>query len=238
MRDHVRVARRIGRYGALATGSLVVVLAAGGCSSASSPPSAPAGVDELVVPTPSPDPDDFVAGVDNPWLPLAPGSTWTYEARGAGAGTVTVTVEDGTDPVAGVETTAVRRTAADGTEVVDRFAQDERGNVWWFGRDGVWAAGEDGAQAGLAMPATPRVGDGWRAAYGEGVVDVRATVADVDGNVTTPAGRFAELVVIDTTDPLDPDASRRSYYARGTGLVEEVSLEGPSTVVQLEDGPS
>ena len=74
----------------------------------------------------------------------------------------------------------VRRTEPTGDQVVDYYAQDRHGNVWWFGREGVWRAGEDGAEAGLAMPATPRVGDGWRAAYDAGVVDVRTTVATRD----------------------------------------------------------
>jgi hypothetical protein len=66
------------------------------------------------------------------------------------------------------------------------------------------------------------------------VVDVRATVVTLDQSVTVPAGRFADLVGIETRSPLTPGAVTRSYYARGTGLVEEV---GPSSVVQLESGP-
>ncbi len=49
----------------------LTVLTGCGSASVSSPPS---GVDELVIPTPSPDPDDFVAAVDNPWFPLEPGT--------------------------------------------------------------------------------------------------------------------------------------------------------------------
>ena len=43
---------------------------------------------------------DFVAGVDNPWFPLAPGSTWTY-AEGEGPDQLTVVVlcnSDGANP--------------------------------------------------------------------------------------------------------------------------------------------
>ena len=97
-----------------------------------------------------------------------------------------ITVEDTTYDVAGVATTPVTRTEPTGDQVVDYYAQDRRGNVWWFGREGVWLAGEDGAQAGLAMPATPRLGDGWRAAYDEDVVDVRMTVETRDQVVAHP----------------------------------------------------
>ena len=51
----------------------------------------PSGVDGLTIPTPTPDPADFVDVVDNPWLPLVADSVWTYAVVGAGpARTVTV----------------------------------------------------------------------------------------------------------------------------------------------------
>ena len=93
------------------------------------------------------------------------------------------------------------------------------------------------ALAGLAMPATPRLGDGWRAAYGPGVVDVRATVASNDQSVSTQAGRFTELLGIDVTDALG-DSKHQLFYARGVGLVEELSAQGPSYLAELESAPS
>ena len=49
------------------------------------PDSPPSGVDELKIPTPSPDPDDFVRGIDNPWLAArarrAPGATRSPATR-------------------------------------------------------------------------------------------------------------------------------------------------------------
>ena len=47
--------------------------AAGGCGTASAAEPAVRASTSWSIPTPSPDPADFVAGVDNPWLPLAPG---------------------------------------------------------------------------------------------------------------------------------------------------------------------
>ena len=233
VRDDGRVARRPGLYVALAV-ALVVV--AGGCGAAS-PDSPPSGIDELQIPTPSPDPRDFVRGTDNPWLALEPGSTWRYTVTGATSGTLVITVEDETHDVAGVATTAVTRTEPTGDLVVDYYAQDRRGNVWWFGREGVWLAGEDGAQAGLAMPATPRLGDGWSAAYDANVVDVRMTVETRSRTVDTPAGRYSHVVGLDITNPLEPDAARRAYYERGVGLVEEVSAEGPVYIAELQSPP-
>ncbi len=215
---------------------LLSALLFAGCGTASEP-SPPSGIDQLVIPTPSPDPSDYVSTIDNPWLPLVAGSTWTYRTSGTPTGTLTATVEAKAEPVAGITTTVVTRTDSSGTQVSDYYAQDRLGNVWWFGREGVWRAGEDGAQAGLAMPATPRLGDGWRTGHQPGVVDERAYVARLDQTLNTPAGRYDGLLALDTSSPLTPGVATRSFFARGVGLVGEVSTEGPTRLVELESGP-
>jgi hypothetical protein len=225
----------MGRHVLLAL-AVAVVLVAGACSDAS-PDSPPSGIDELQIPTPSPDPRDFVSGIDNPWLALAPGTTWRYSVSGATPGTLVITVEDTTYDVAGVPTTPVSRTEPTGDQVVDYYAQDRSGNVWWFGREGVWVAGQDGAEAGLAMPATPRLGDGWRAAYDADVVDVRMTVETRDRVVETPAARYSNVLGLDITNPLEPGTARRAFYERGVGLVEEISLDGPGYLAELQSPP-
>ncbi|QIG44150.1 hypothetical protein G5V58_16435 [Nocardioides anomalus] len=230
------MARRAGRCAALVA---VVLVALAGCGTAS-PPSRPTGVDELVVPTPSPDPGDFVDGVDNVWFPLPSGAVWTYDVSGAAPGiegTATARVLPGTEDIAGVATTARELTMPDGTTTTDHYAQDRDGNVWCFGRDGLWRVGEDGAGAGLAMPAGPRLGDGWRAAYAAGVVDVRATVSSLDETVSTPVGRFTDVVALETTDVDAPQSGLQSLYARGVGLVEQLALEGPVVELRLRTGP-
>jgi hypothetical protein len=198
-----------------------VLLALAGCGTASelSPPS---GVDELVIPTPSPDPADFVAGVDNPWFPLEPASTRTYDVTDTrGQHTLTVTVAPGPE-IAGVATTA-QVSREPGTVVTDWFAQDRDGNVWWFGREGEWRAGDDGAEAGVAMLASPRVGDGYRQAYARGVVEDAAEVVEVDGSTTVPAGSYDDLLITDQRSALVAGTTRDLSYARGVGLVEEVA---------------
>ena len=207
------------------------------------------GVDELEVPTPSPDPADFVDTVDNPWLPLVPGSTWRYDVREGTevVETVEVTVLDETRTVAGVEATVVRDvvTDADGEVVEDTsdwFAQDRDGNVWYLGEDttsyedgtpsteGSWEAGVDGAEAGLVMPAEPRVGDGFQQEHLAGVAEDRARVVDVAAAQRTPFGAWDDLLETEDTTPLEPDVVERKYYARGIGLVAERDLtEGQVT---------
>jgi len=215
----------------LSAGALLASVALAGCGSAS-PDYEVAGIDGLVIPTPSPDPDDFVGYVDNPWLPLEPGSTWTYAVtRGAEGGTSTVSVEPSNRRLGGVAVTAVRTetTLGEGpaTEQVDYYAQDRDGNVWWFGRRGEWDVEVAGAEAGLVMPADPRVGDGWRLALLEGVVEDRVTVENVaDG-----------AVVLRVESDLAPGAVVQRVYESGVGLTRSYNLAGPPGSSELTSGP-
>jgi hypothetical protein len=59
-----------------------------------------------------------------------------------------------------------------------------------------------------------------------------------DESASTPAGRFTGVLGIDVTDALEPASERRRYYARGVGLVEELSTQGPSYLAELESAPS
>lgn len=190
--------------------TLITVLApllTAGCSTGSDP-SPSTGIDELVIPTPSPDPTDFVATIDNPWFVLDEASY--VDDDGA---TLQQVVAPG-PVVGGVATTAV--TLAD---VTDLYAQDDRGNVWWWGREGEWTAGTGGAEAGLAMPAAPRVGDGWRRAEVVGE-DLRAEVLEVD----------ADAVVLEmTTD----GQQTRTTYTRDEGLDLVETLAGDVVLVRV-----
>jgi hypothetical protein len=214
-------------------------------------PAPPTGIDELEIPTASPDPADFVREIDNPYLPLRPGSRWVYESEGVEPETTTVTVTEETRVVAGVTTTVVSDivTDADGQvveETLGWFAQDRDGNVWYFGEDtteydergrpdpaGSWEAGVDGAQAGLVMPAGPRIGDGFRQEYAEGVAEDQATVLEVDEARTIGLGDYADLVVTEDTTPLEPGVVERTYYAPGVGPVLRETVSGGTDRVEL-----
>lgn len=178
------------------------------------------GVDELEIPTPSPDPEDFVGYVDNPYFPLPDDGEWVYE--NSGGGTTTVRVEPTNLVVGGARITWVA-TTTDDVETVDYYAQDRDGNVWWFGRQGVWDV-ETGGQAGLAMPADPRIGDGWRRAFQEGVVEDRLTVLSVEDGT----------VVLRQESDLEPGVVTDLTYAKGFGLTES---DGPDGTSELTGGP-
>jgi hypothetical protein len=201
----------------LAAGAILALTAGCGSYTDTSPA---AGVDELVIPTPSPDPDDFVATIDNPWLPLAPDSTWTYLADDTSGTRLAVSVDDG-PTIADVGTTAVRSVTttpdAEPTTGVDYYAQDTAGNVWWFGREGEWQAGEDGAEAGIAMLAKPRVGDGYAEMGVDGEAGQRSVIKGLD-----------EELVIETTTEAGHVVVR--HYEKGTGLVLS---ETPETELRL-----
>lgn len=178
-------------------------------------PYPPTGVDELVIPTPSPRASDYVATIDNTWLPLEPGRTWTYDVRRTGYRDAVRTVQVLPDRVeiAGIATTVVStRTVRPGEQPAtwsDYYAQDTRGNVWWLGRAGLWQAGRDGAQAGLAMSAEPRLGDGYRTAYVKGVLEDVVTVARVKPDLA-----------LESSSALSPGSEQLDTYRAGVGLID------------------
>ncbi|QIK75513.1 hypothetical protein [Nocardioides piscis] len=214
---------RLVRRRAVQIAVTAVVLAVSGCSAGEPRSIGPAGVDGLDIPTRSPDPVDFVDTIDNPWLPLVPGSRWVYES--SDGETITVSVPGGTELIAGVEATLVETLVERGrrSESSKRWlAQDRAGNVWSFGAesDAVdWTAGVAGAQAGLVMPARPRLGDGFRRQLVPGVADGRSEVVDLSASASVPYGEWSDLLAIRETDGLDPAVRAVAYYAVGTGLV-------------------
>ena len=123
-------------------------------------------------------PGDFTTRIDNPYLPMRPGSRWVYRETDT-EGTVqrvVVKVTRRTKRIAnGVTARVVRDTVTERGRLVedtfDWYAQDRAGNVWYLGEDtteyedgrpvskeGSWEAGVDGARAGIVMLARPRPG--------------------------------------------------------------------------------
>jgi len=232
-----RAVRRPHTGGRRAVGTLAAVVATlglAGCAGLGQPVQYDSpGINGLVIPTPTPDPDDFVAGVDNPWLPLEPGSRWRYDVTGAGQalGTIDVEVIGGTTDVAGLSATAVRTTSRiDGqTDVETRlFTQDEDGNVWLVGVESAgglsWRAGEGGAEAGLAMPADPRLGDGWLTYLVPTLPEASTTVED----------QSREMVQTRESGWGEADSTTRKVYASGVGLVSVEDLDS-GWLAQLAD---
>ena len=118
-------------------------------------------------------------------------------------------------------------------ETVEWFAQYRAGNVWSFGSEGVWETGVDGARAGLAMPASPRLGDGYQQELAPGVAEDRAEVLALDGTAQVGSGTYDDLLVTEDTSPLAPDLVQRTFYAPGTGPVLVETTSGGEERVEL-----
>src|SRR2546430_9682891 len=85
-----------------------------------------------------PSPGDFVRRVDNPWFPLIPGTTFVYRGVKDGKSARDVySVTSATKRIQGARCTAVRDrlylTGRLEERTTDWYAQDRRGNVWYFG---------------------------------------------------------------------------------------------------------
>jgi hypothetical protein len=188
--------------------------------------------------------EDFVEGIDNPFLPLAPGARWVYEATEDGETERTeVVVTTDEKQAFGVPAVVVRDTVSVDGEVIedtyDWFAQDREGNVWYLGEAsqdyedgkpagtaGSWEAGVDGALPGIVMPADPSVGDSYRQEYYPGEAEDMAQVIALDGTEEVPFGAYDGLLVTKEWNPLEPDTVEEKYYARGVGMVLETKVAG------------
>jgi len=205
-------------------------------------PSDPAAFVEGAAYAPVIDPADFVAVVDNPYLPWIVGTRWTY--RGSGERNV-VTVLPATRVVLGVTTTVVHDevfTKGELTEdTFDWYAQDRAGNVWYFGedtkeleggkvtsREGSWEAGVDGAQPGIVMLADPAIGETYRQEYKPGEAEDIARVHELGATVTVRAGTYPDVLVTEEWTPLEPKLLEHKSYARGIGVVLEDVVKGPA----------
>jgi hypothetical protein len=234
----------------IASAPASVVPPPSGAAASAAPASAPvtsAGASE----TASIDPANFVAGVDNPWFPLKPGSVLTY--RGIKDGQVAidkVTVPGDTITVAGVPCIVVHDDLTlDGQlaeQTDDWYAQDKDGNVWYFGEDtkeleggkvtsteGSWTTGVDGAQAGIFMPADPQVGTSGLQEFLAGHAEDRFVVLLTDSKVKVPAGSFTGALLTAEWTRLEPDVLTEKSYVRGLGEVREVDVAGGDEKLEL-----
>ena len=190
---------------------------------------------------------DFVAGVDNVYFPLVPGTVYRYESTNGGRNVVTVM--DGTRAIQGIAATVVldQEYGEDGAlaeETYDWYAQDRTDNVWYLGEDsrelkagrvvstsGSWQAGEAGAKPGLIMPAHPAVGQAYRQEYRKDVAEDQGRVEAVGVSARVPYGSFRDCIRTVDTSPLEPFVRETKLYCRGVGLVQE--NEGPGVVNRL-----
>jgi hypothetical protein len=197
------------------------------------------------------DPADFGGPIDNPYLPLRPGSRWVYEGTSEGEQErIEVEVTDETREVMGIDAVVVRDTVTVEGELIedtyDWYAQDAEGNVWYLGEDskeyeggevvstaGSWESGVDGALPGIIMEADPSPGDAYRQEYDAGEAEDLAEVLRLDGSATAGGESYDGLLVTREWNPLEPEVVEEKSYASGVGVVLEVATAGSDERVEL-----
>lgn len=119
----------------------------------------------------------------------------------------------------------------------DWYAQDNQGNVWYFGEDvdnfdakgkfkdkgGSWEAGIDGAKPGLIMPASPKVGLRYRQEYYFNKAEDEGEILETGIAVTIPLGTYNNCIKTRDFTALEPDLNEYKFYAPGIGLIKEVN---------------
>ncbi len=153
-------------------------------------------------------PADFSANIDNAQWPMTVGSRWVYRVVDSADLSVkhdvikvtkrTKMMADGIR--ARVVSDIVTKHGKPSEVTKDWYAQDSRGNVWYFGEhtieyvhghprdNGSWEAGVDGNMPGVALPAKPRVGLSYREEYSKGVAQDQSRVLALDEQAQVPAG--------------------------------------------------
>ena len=195
---------------------------------------------------------DFSPNVTNRWFPLTPGTTLTYEgtkdgepARNLFAVTARTKMIDGVRCRVVFDQLFLSGKLAERT--FDYYAQDDDGNVWYFGEDtvarddqrnltdteGSFRAGVDGAQPGLFMQAHPEIGRTFRQEWYQGHAEDRFKVVSRSARVTVPYGSFHPALRTEERTDLEPEVLDNKYYVRGIGEVTEVSITGPLEKLEL-----
>ncbi len=192
----------------------------------------------------APAPGRFSTTIDNPYLPMRPGTRMVYRTTdGDEHGREVVRVTHRTRVVDGVTVRVVRDRAYVGGDLVedtrDFYAQDRRGNVWYFGENtktlengtvtstkGSWLAGVNHAMPGIVMEADPQVGDRYAQENAPGVAEDRAKVLSLDAHATVPYGSFDGLLKTKDFSPLEPSVVEHKKYLRGVGSILEKEVKG------------
>jgi hypothetical protein len=197
------------------------------------------------------DPAQFVATIDNRYLPFIPGTAFHYEGvKGKTPQTDDEIVLHRTKRILGVRSTVVRDTVSEHGRPIERtfdyYAQDEQGDVWYMGELALerhhghlvkasdsWLAGVDGGEPGIIMPARPRRGDVYRQEfYPPGQALDEARVVGHRATVTVPDGTFRRPLVTLERSPLEPQTEEK-IYAAGIGEVKERVVKGRHEAFEL-----
>jgi hypothetical protein len=200
---------------------------------------------------------DQSTSVDNKWLPLKPGTQWSYEGFTVDNGAkiphrLVVTVTDLTKVINGVNSVVTWDQDFKADQLTEGelafFAQDKNGTVWRMGEhpeayeDGTfieaptWFTGIEDAKAGIEMQGAPQLG---MPSYSEGwgpSVDFtdRGQVSQMGQMVCVPSDCYNDVLVIDETSKAEPGAHQLKYFASGIGNIRVAWTGADQTQETLE----
>jgi hypothetical protein len=194
----------------------------------------------------------WASKINNPYFPLPVGTTLIYQGVRDGVTQIDrVHVTHKTKMIQGVSCTAVHDVARHHGRLLEKttdwYAQDAKGNVWYFGeatatydknghvqsREGSWRSGRDGAVRGIIMEATPHVPDGYRQEFYPGHAEDAAWILSRGGAMKIPYGRVHRVIRTMEWSRIEPDVVVKKFYAPGLGIVVEHSVAGEHETAKL-----
>ena len=215
--------------------------------------------------TPEPEFQEFDAAnfsqstvIDNEWYPLAPGTKWVFEGTTTEGNEVIphrleFTVTDLTKEIQGVRTVVAWIEDFSDGELVEKeiafYAQDDDGNVWYFGEHPeelaggrvlaapTWIAGYADAKAGIKMwadplqPALPLYYQGWGPAV---EWSDYAQVDQVAQETCVTTGCYTDVLVLAESSLDEFGIYQIKSYAKGVGEVQVASRGDAESIEELE----
>jgi hypothetical protein len=211
------------------------------------------------------DPANFNGGCPdgNPFYPLNVGTVTTFVSEEDEGETIIVEVTDEIRVIEGIATIVVRDTVYEGLpdedgnpdgdrieDTDDYYAVANNCDVWYLGEisqgfedgylaglDGSFAAGINGAQAGIIMLGNPMQGDVYRQEFALGDAEDAAEVLSLGTDIIDESGEIVEFdnpdfncngMCLETEDFIanDPDGTELKYFKAGIGFVAEQLPEG------------
>ena len=192
------------------------------------------------------DPANFTSStvINNTYMPMQPGTRWILEGNAVDdegnplIRRIEFTVTDLTKEIGGVQTVVAWIVDYNDGEVVEKevafYAQDNDGNVWYFGehpeefengefvKASPWIHGLEEARAGIKMVKDPQPGipsyfQGWGPAV---EWSDYATIEQVGQDTCVPVACYNDVLMIAESSLGEVDAFQVKSYAPGIGEVQ------------------